>query len=105
MLRSSLYRHREEIRRFARASVGKDARTWRLVVCKAGRDGNAGVSLCCARAICKTFTKEDSTKTSFSSCKIEAISGGIRDEKRQIAKKSQTKVGEEWDRERRWCWW
>jgi hypothetical protein len=100
MLRSLLYRHREEIGRFARASVGKDARTWRLVVCKAGRDGNAGVSSCCARAICKTFTKDDSTKTGFSSCQIEANSGEIRDEKRQIARKSQMKVGEGWDRER-----
>jgi hypothetical protein len=88
MLRSLLYRHREEIGRFARVSVGKDARTWRVVVCKAGTDGNAGVSLCCARAICKTFTKDDSTKTGFSSCKIEAISGGIRDEKKASRKRS-----------------
>jgi hypothetical protein len=39
MLRSLLYRHGEEIGRFARVNVGKDARTWRLVVCKAGTDG------------------------------------------------------------------
>lgn len=37
-LRLLLYRHREETGRFARVSVGEEARTWRLVVCKAGRD-------------------------------------------------------------------
>jgi hypothetical protein len=58
MLRLLLYRHREEIGRFARVNVGEEARTWRLVVCKAGRDG--GASWCCAA--CKTSQKDDSIK-------------------------------------------
>ncbi len=45
MLHSLLYRHREEIERFARVMVGEEARKWRLVVCEAGRDGNASVPL------------------------------------------------------------
>jgi len=65
LLLSLLYRHRKEIGGFARGTDGEQARTWRLVVCKAGRDGKAGVSLCCARAICKTFTNNDSTEHRF----------------------------------------
>jgi hypothetical protein len=49
-----LYWHREEIGRFARVSVGEEARTWRLVVWKAGRDG--GASWC--SALCKTSQKD-----------------------------------------------
>jgi hypothetical protein len=42
-LRLLLYRHDEGIGRFARVSVGEEARTWRLVVSKAGRDGGASL--------------------------------------------------------------
>ena len=42
-LRLLLYRHREVIGRFARVSVGEAARTWTLVVVKAGRYA----SMCC----------------------------------------------------------
>jgi hypothetical protein len=77
MLRLLLYRHREEIGQFARVNVGEEARTWRLVVCKAGRDG--GASWCCA--VCKTSQKDDSIKahvsvyamTSKIQMKIDAI--------------------------------
>jgi hypothetical protein len=56
MLRLLLYRHREEIGRFARVNVGEEAGTWSLVVCKAGRDG--GASWCCAVLCCmQDFTK------------------------------------------------
>jgi hypothetical protein len=64
MLRLLLYRHREEIGRLARVNVGEDAGTWRLVVCKAGRDG--GASWCCA--VCKTSQKDDSIKAQVSVC-------------------------------------
>jgi hypothetical protein len=53
-LRLLLYRHHEEIGQFARVSVGEEARTWRLVVWKAGRDG--GASWC--SAVCKTSQKD-----------------------------------------------
>ncbi len=62
MLRWLLYRHREEIGRFARVNVGEEAGTLRLVVCKAGRDG--GASWCCA--VCKTSQKDDSIEAQVS---------------------------------------
>jgi hypothetical protein len=74
-LRLWLYRHREEIGRFAPVSVGEEVRTWRLVVSKAGRDG--GASLCCT--ICKTSQEDDdSTNAGFSLCKDEANLSGIQ---------------------------
>jgi hypothetical protein len=87
MLRLSLYRHREEIGRFARVSVGEEARTWRLVVCKAGRDG--GASLCCAVRCCavqyaRLYKKDDSIKAQVSvHAKTRQTSDGIRHKTRR----------------------
>jgi len=62
MLLLLLHRHREEIGRLARVNVGEEARTWKLVVCKAGRDG--GASWCCT--VCKTSQKDDSIEAQVS---------------------------------------
>jgi hypothetical protein len=100
MLRLSLYRHHEEIGRFARVSVGEEARTWRLVVCKAGRDGGASLGcavLCCT--VCKTLTKRMTrSRHRFQFMqrrgKLRMEFDTRQDEKRQIAKEAQKKVSE-----------
>jgi hypothetical protein len=94
MLRLSLYRHHEEIGRFARVSVGEEARTWRLVVCKAGRDGGASLGcavLCCAVLCCAVLysmqdfnKKDDSIKAQVSvHAKARQTSDGIRHKTRR----------------------